>query len=211
MNPPAIRRRGFLLILASPSGAGKTTITRRLISRDPTLTLSVSVTTRPPRPGEVDGRDYHFIDRQRFEAMVERGELLEHAVVFGNCYGTPRGPIEAAIAAGRDIVGDVDWQGARQLSNSVPRDLVKVFVLPPSLSALEQRLRARAQDSAAAVAARLAQAAEEMSHWPEYDYVIVNHEIEDSVAQLAAIVTAERLRRSRQIGLADFVTRLRAG
>ncbi len=142
--------------------------------------------------------------------MVERGELLEHAVVFGNCYGTPRGPIEAAIAAGRDIVGDVDWQGARQLSNSVPRDLVKVFVLPPSLSALEQRLRARAQDSAAAVAARLAQAAEEMSHWPEYDYVIVNHEIEDSVAQLAAIVTAERLRRSRQIGLADFVTRLRA-
>jgi guanylate kinase len=210
MNAPAIRRRGFLLILASPSGAGKTTITRRLISRDPTLALSVSVTTRPPRPGEVDGRDYHFIDRQRFEAMVERGELLEHAVVFGNCYGTPRGPIEAAIAAGRDIVGDVDWQGARQLSNSVPRDLVKVFVLPPSLSALEQRLRARAQDSAAAVAARLAQAAEEMSHWPEYDYVIVNHEIEDSVAQLAAIVTAERLRRSRQIGLADFVTRLRA-
>jgi guanylate kinase len=210
MSAPVIRRRGFVLVLASPSGAGKTTITRRLVSRDPTLTLSVSVTTRPQRPGEVDGQDYHFIDRAHFDEMVAHGELLEHATVFGNCYGTPRGPIEAAIAAGRDIVGDVDWQGTQQLSASVPHDLVKVFVLPPSLAALEQRLRTRAQDSAAAVVVRLAQSTEEMSHWSEYDYVIVNREIEGSVAQIAAIVTAERLRRSRQVGLADFVDRLRA-
>jgi guanylate kinase len=211
MSDPVIRRRGFLLVLASPSGAGKTTITRRLASRDPMLALSVSVTTRPQRPGEVDGRDYRFIDRARFDAMVERGELLEYATVFGHCYGTPRGPIEAAIAAGHDIVGDVDWQGAQQLSESVPHDLVKVFVLPPNLSALAQRLHLRAQDSADVVAARLAEAAEEMSHWSEYDYVIINSDIEDSVAEVAAIVTAERLRRSRQIGLADFVSHLSAG
>jgi guanylate kinase len=211
MSDSVIRRRGFLLVLASPSGAGKTTITRQLVSRDPTLALSVSVTTRPQRPGEVDGRDYRFIDRARFDAMIERGELLEHATVFGHCYGTPRGPIEAAIAAGHDIVGDVDWQGAQQLSGNVPHDLVKVFVLPPNLSALEQRLRLRAQDSAAVVAARLAKSAEEMSHWSEYDYVIVNSDIENSVAEVAAIVTAERLKRSRQIGLADFVNRLSVG
>jgi guanylate kinase len=211
MSAPVIRRRGFLLVLASPSGAGKTTITRRLVSDDPTLSLSVSVTTRPKRPGEIDGHDYHFIDRARFDEMVERGELLEHAIVFGHCYGTPRAPIAAAIARGRDIVGDVDWQGAQKLSQSVPGDLVKVFILPPSLAALEQRLRARAQDSAAVVAARMAKSAEEMSHWSEYDYVIVNSDIDDSVAEVAAIVTAERLKRSRRIGLADFVTRLFAG
>ena len=211
MSAPVIRRRGFLLVLASPSGAGKTTITRRLVSDDPTLSLSVSVTTRPKRPGEIDGHDYHFIDRARFDEMVERGELLEHAIVFGHCYGTPRAPIAAAIARGRDIVGDVDWQGAQQLSESVPGDLVKVFILPPSLAALEQRLRARAQDSAAVVAARMAKSAAEMSHWSEYDYVIVNSDIDDSVAEVAAIVTAERLKRSRRIGLADFVTRLFAG
>ena len=211
MSAPVIRRRGFLLVLASPSGAGKTTITRRLVSDDPTLSLSVSVTTRPKRPGEIDGHDYHFIDRARFDEMVERGELLEHAIVFGHCYGTPRAPIAAAIARGRDIVGDVDWQGAQQLSESVPGDLIKVFILPPSLAALEQRLRARAQDSAAVVAARMAKSAEEMSHWSEYDYVIVNSDIDDSVAEVAAIVTAERLKRSRRIGLADFVNRLFAG
>lgn len=208
MSPPVIHQRGFLLVLASPSGAGKTTITRALVSRDPTLSLSVSVTTRPRRPGESDGRDYHFIDRARFDAMVAQGELLEHATVFGHSYGTPRAPIAAAIAAGRDIVGDVDWQGAQQLSESVPGDLVKVFILPPSRDALEQRLRARAQDSAAVVAARMAKSAEEMSHWSEYDYVIVNREIETSVAEAAAIVVAERLRRSRRVGLADFVRRL---
>jgi guanylate kinase len=211
MNPPAIERRGFLLVLSSPSGAGKTTITRRLVAGDPGLTLSVSVTTRPPRDGEVDGRDYSFIDRHHFDEMLAQGEFLEHASVFGHCYGTPRGPIEVALTAGHDVVGDVDWQGTQQLAKSVPRDLVSVFVLPPSLAALEARLRARAQDSAAIVAARMAKSVEEMSHWPEYDYVIVNHEVEESVAQVRAIVTAERLRRVRQTGLAEFVDGLRAG
>jgi guanylate kinase len=213
-EPPAteaIRRRGFLLVLSSPSGAGKTTITHRLLERDSTFALSVSVTTRPPRPGEIDGRDYTFIDEVRFAAMVRQGELLEHATVFGHDYGTPRQPIEAALAEGRDIVSDIDWQGTQQLAESVPHDLVTVFVLPPSTEALESRLRTRAQDSAAVVAGRMAKSSEEMSHWSEYDYVIVNREIAESVAEVEAIVTAERLRRTRQLGLADFVNRLRAG
>jgi len=205
MSLPAITRRGFLLVLSSPSGAGKTTITRRLVADDPSLTLSVSVTTRPARDGEIEGRDYHFIDRQRFDEMIARGELLEHATVFGNGYGTPRAPIEAALSAGRDVVGDVDWQGTQQLAKSVSRDLVSVFVLPPSLAALGGRLRARAQDSTAVVASRMAKSAEEMSHWPEYDYVIVNDTIESAVAKVRAIVAAERLRRVRQTGLAEFV------
>ncbi len=212
--PPAkesIGRRGFLLVLSSPSGAGKTTITRRLIEEDATLSLSVSVTTRPPRPGERDGTDYRFIDQARFDRMVGEGELLEHATVFDHHYGTPRMPIEAALAAGHDIVTDIDWQGTQQLAESVPHDLVRVFVLPPSMAALESRLRQRAQDSAAVVAGRMAKSAEEMSHWSEYDYVIVNREIEESVSLVQAIVTAERLRRIRQVGLADFVNRLRAG
>jgi guanylate kinase len=205
-----IRRRGFLLVLSSPSGAGKTTIARLLAKRDSLLHLSVSVTTRPRRAEEIEGRDYFFIDRRRFEEMIGRGELLEHATVFENCYGTPRRPIEDALAAGRDVVGDLDWQGTQQLAGSVGDDLVSVFVLPPSLPALEERLRARAQDSAAVVAARMAKSAEEMSHWSEYDYVIVNRDIEGSVAQVQTIVAAERLRRNRQVGLADFVDRLRA-
>jgi guanylate kinase len=205
-----IRRRGFLLVLSSPSGAGKTTIARLLAKRDSLLHLSVSVTTRPRRAEEIEGRDYFFIDRRRFEEMIGRGELLEHATVFENCYGTPRRPIEDALAAGRDVVGDLDWQGTQQLAGSVGDDLVSVFVLPPSLPALEERLRARAQDSAAVVAARMAKSAEEMSHWSEYDYVIVNRDVEDSVAQVQTIVAAERLRRNRQVGLADFVDRLRA-
>jgi len=196
MNSPAIERRGFLLVLSSPSGAGKTTITRRLVAGDPGLTLSVSVTTRPPRDGEVDGRDYSFIDRHHFDEMLAQGEFLEHAT---------------ALTAGHDVVGDVDWQGTQQLAKSVPRDLVSVFVLPPSLAALDARLRARAQDSAATVAARMAESAEEMGHWPEYDYVIVNRKVEESVAQVRAIVTAERLRRVRQTGLAEFVDGVRAG
>jgi guanylate kinase len=199
------------LVLSSPSGAGKTTITKRLVERDPNLSLSVSVTTRPPRPSETDGKDYSFIDQARFDAMVAGGELLEHASVFGHCYGTPRQPIEAALAQGHDIVTDIDWQGTQQLSETAPHDLVKVFVLPPSLAALEARLRTRAQDSNEIVAARMAKSAAEMSHWPEYDYVIVNRDIEESVTQVQAIVTAERLRRTRQVGLADFVNRLRAG
>ena len=208
---PSIPRRGFLLVLSSPSGAGKTTITHRLIERDPTLSLSVSVTTRPPRPGEIDGQDYHFIDQPRFDHMVKAGELLEHATVFGHCYGTPRRPIEAAIAAGHDIVTDIDWQGTQQLAGGLASDVVSVFVLPPDTAALEARLKQRAQDSPAIVAARMAKSAEEMSHWSEYDYVIVNRDLAESVAEVQAIVTAERLRRIRQIGLADFVNRLRGG
>jgi len=208
MSPGLIRRRGFFLVLSSPSGAGKTTITRRLVAGDPSLSLSVSVTTRPPRQGETEGVDYYFIDRTRFEEMSARGELLEHAMVFGNCYGTPRAPVEEALSAGRDVVGDVDWQGTQQLANNVPRDLVSVFILPPSVAALADRLSTRAQDSAAVVAARMAKSTEEMSHWPEYDYVIVNREVKESVAQARAIVTAERLRRTRLLGLPDFVVSL---
>jgi len=204
-------RRGLLLVLSSPSGAGKTTIARRLVDDDPSLTLSVSVTTRPQRPGEIDGRDYRFIDQPRFDEMVVADEFLEHARVFGHCYGTPRRPIEEALSAGRDIVGDLDWQGTRQLAEKVRRDLVAVFVLPPSLAALKERLRSRAQDSEAVVAGRMAKSTEEMSHWNEYDYVIVNDTVEASVAQARAIVTAERLRRTRRPGLAAFVATLRQG
>jgi guanylate kinase len=211
MSLPPIRRRGFLLVLSSPSGAGKTTLTRRLVASDPGLALSVSVTTRPRRKGEIDGRDYLFIEQPRFDEMIARGELLEHATVFGNCYGTPRAAIEQALASGQDIVSDIDWQGTQQLARNVPDDLVSVFVLPPSTAALEARLRARAQDSAAVVAARMAKSAEEMSHWPEYDYVLINCEVQESVAQLRAIVLAERLRRTRRYGLSEFVDGLRSG
>ena len=193
----AIRRRGFLLVLSSPSGAGKTTITRRLLERDPALSLSVSVTTRPRRPSEMDGRDYHFIDRAAFDRMVERGELLEHATVFENSYGTPRAPIDAAIVESRDVVTDIDWQGTQQLKRTVADDLVTIFVLPPSLAALEARLKTRAQDSDEVVAARMAKAREEMSHWSEYDYVIVNDDLQKSVEQAEAIVAAERIKRGR--------------
>jgi len=210
-TPSAIRRRGFLLVLSSPSGAGKTTITRRLLARDPALSLSVSVTTRPRRPSEIDGRDYQFISQAAFDRMVAGDELLEHASVFGHSYGTPRAPIDAALAAGRDIVTDIDWQGTQQISGKMPGDIVTIFVLPPSKDALEARLRSRAQDSDAVVAQRMAKSAEEMSHWPEYAYVIVNDDLERSVADAQAIVIAERLKRDRQTGLADFVTRLRGG
>jgi guanylate kinase len=208
MTAAQIRRRGLLLVFSSPSGAGKTTIARRLVEHDPGLELSVSVTTRPPRRGEVDGRDYRFVDQARFDQMVEQDKLLEHARVFGNCYGTPRRPIDEALDAGHDVVGDLDWQGAQQLAAKVREDLVAVFVLPPSFAALEHRLRARAQDADRVVAGRMAKSTEEISHWSEYDYVIVNDTIEGSVAQAQAIVTAERLRRTRQTGLAAFVDSL---
>lgn len=211
MSAAAMGRRGILLVLSSPSGAGKTTITRELVARDPQIEISVSVTTRPPRQGEADGKHYHFVKRAQFDAMVAGGELLEHASVFGHFYGTPRAPVEAALSAGRDIVSDIDWQGTQQLAQTVRDDLVAVFVLPPSMAALEARLKARAQDSDDVVRARMAKSADEMSHWPEYDYVFVNRDIGESVAQVRAILAAERVRRGRLRGLADFVNRLRTG
>jgi guanylate kinase len=206
-----IHRRGLLLVLSSPSGAGKTSITRALIERDRHIHPSVSVTTRARRSGEVDGQHYLFIERARFETMVNSGELLEHATVFGNHYGTPRAFVEEKLASGEDIVSDIDWQGTQQLAEKIRGDLVSVFVLPPTMAALEERLRARAQDSDEVVRARMAKSADEMSHWPEYDYVIVNHDLEESVSQVEAILTAERLRRARQIGLAEFINHLRTG
>lgn len=211
MSASEITRRGILLVLSSPSGAGKTTITRELVAKDPLLRISVSVTTRARRRDEVEGKHYHFITRPQYDAMVAKGELLEHATVFGHCYGTPRAPVEAALASGRDIVTDIDWQGTQQLKETIRADLVAVFVLPPSMAALEQRLRTRAQDSDEVVRARMAKSADEMSHWPEYDYVFVNHDIAESVRQVRSILSAERVRRERLFGLAEFVNRLRAG
>jgi guanylate kinase len=206
-----VARRGLMLVLSSPSGAGKTTLSRRLLESDPAIDLSISVTTRPPRPGEVDGRDYHFIDRAQFDAMVARGELLEWAQVFGNRYGTPRGPVEKALASGRDVLFDIDWQGTQQLREKGRADLVSVFVLPPSIPDLEQRLRSRAQDTPEVIRSRMAKAADEMSHWAEYDYVVINREIADAFEDVRAILGAERLKRERQPGLSAFVRSLQAG
>jgi guanylate kinase len=202
---PRIERRGLLMVLSSPSGAGKTTLARRLIEADAEIAMSVSVTTRPPRPGEVDGRDYHFIDDKRFKQMRDGDELLEWARVFDNLYGTPRAPVEAAIKSGRDILFDIDWQGAQQLSEKMKHDVVRVFILPPSVTALERRLQTRAQDSVEIVRRRMEAASAEISHWPEYDYVIVNANIDSSLAGLKAILTAERLKRERLDGLSTFV------
>jgi guanylate kinase len=206
-----IPRRGLMLVLSSPSGAGKTSISRALRAREPDLSMSVSATTRPKRPGEVAGSDYHFVDTETFGLMVNRGELLEHAKVFGNYYGTPRGPVEASLAAGRDVLFDIDWQGTQQLRQSAGRDLVAIFVLPPSTRELEKRLRTRAQDTPRVVAERMSKAADEMSHWPEYDYVLVNDDLAASTDAVIAILAAERLRRERQTGLGDFVKSLREG
>ncbi len=205
----SIQRRGLMLVLSSPSGAGKTTISRRLLAQDPHITMSVSVTTRQPRPGEVDGKDYFFVDQSRFDGMVEKGELLEHAKVFGNMYGTPSQPVYAALEAGRDVLFDIDWQGTQQLSGKARTDVVRIFILPPSTEELEKRLRTRAQDSDEVVAGRMSKASEEMSHWAEYDYVVVNEDVEESLARVTAILAAERLRRERQVGMAEFVNRLR--
>jgi len=206
-----ILRRGLMLVLSSPSGAGKTTISRMLLERDANLCMSVSVTTRPARPGEVHGRDYYFISPSDFERMVEAGALLEHALVFGNRYGTPKAAVEQMLAAGRDVLFDIDWQGTQQLGEKARDDLVSVFVLPPSTAELERRLRTRAADSEEEVQRRMSKAGDEMSHWAEYQYVIVNRDLQDSVAKVQAILTTERLKRDRQSGLSQFIRDLREG
>jgi guanylate kinase len=206
-----ISRRGLMLVLSSPSGAGKTSISREILRREPGLTMSVSATTRPKRPVETHGKDYFFVDKTEFGLMVNRGELLEHAKVFDNYYGTPREFVEEKLGAGLDVLFDIDWQGTQQLKEKAPADLVSVFILPPSTHELERRLNARAQDPAHVVAARMAKASDEMSHWPEYDYILVNSDLDASVARVQAILAAERLRRDRQVGLGDFVKRLRDG
>ncbi len=207
---PTIERRGLLLVLSSPSGAGKTSLARALLDADRDISLSVSVTTRPPRPGEVDGRDYWFVDPAKFKEMAETDQLLEWATVFGNYYGTPRAPIEQALAEGRDVLFDIDWQGTQQLSERMAGDLVRVFVLPPSGETLEARLRRRAQDPEDVVIKRMAAASAEISHWAEYDYVIVNADLAESSAALRSILAAERLRRDRMTGLSAFVRGLQA-
>ena len=199
-------RRGLLLILSSPSGAGKSTLAKRLMEWDPTLRFSVSATTRAPRAGEVDGREYYFRSRDAFEEMVKTGEMLEHAEVFGNFYGSPKGPVELAMAEGRDTLFDIDWQGGQQIRNSaLGRDVVSIFVLPPSIAELDRRLRSRGQDSDEVIAGRMAKSQSEISHWAEYDYVLVNNDIEAAFAELKTILQAERLRRDRQPALSDFV------
>ena len=204
------RRRGLLLVLSSPSGAGKTTLSRRLLASDDDITMSVSVTTRPPREGEVDGKDYHFISVAQFERMRANGELLESAKVFDNYYGTPRAEVDAALAAGRDVLFDIDWQGTQQLGAEMDDDLVRIFVLPPSAAALEERLKSRAKDPPEVVARRMAKASGEISHWAEYDYVLVNDDIDRCERAISQILRVERLRRKRQIGLVDFVRSLQA-
>lgn len=205
----AIARRGLMLVLSSPSGAGKTTLSRMLLD-DAAVELSISVTTRPQRPAEQDGAHYHFIDRARFDAMVRDGELLEWAEVFGHRYGTPRAPVERALAAGRDVLFDIDWQGTQQMREKARSDLVSVFVLPPSAQELARRLHTRAQDPEDVIRSRMAKAADEMSHWAEYDYVIVNRDLQHAFAELRAILAAERLKRERQTGLSDFVRAVQA-
>ena len=202
-------RRGLLLILSSPSGAGKTTLTRRLMNWDATISFSISATTRAPRPGEEDGREYLFRSRDTFETMVETGEMLEHAEVFGNFYGSPKAPVQAAMDAGRDTVFDIDWQGGQQIRNSsLGRDVVSVFVLPPSIAELDRRLRARGQDTDEVIAGRMAKSRDEISHWAEYDYVIINRDLDVAFNDLVTILRSERMKRDRQPELADFVRAL---
>jgi len=199
-------RKGLLLILSSPSGAGKSTLAKRLMAWDTSLKFSVSATTRAPRPGEVDGQDYYFRSRPEFEALVQSGGMLEHAEVFGNLYGSPRAPVEAAMAEGRDTLFDIDWQGGQQIrSSALGRDVVSIFVLPPSIAELERRLRGRGQDSEEVIAGRMAKSQSEISHWAEYDYVLVNRDIDVAFAELVTILQAERMRRDRQPELSDFV------
>ena len=204
-------RRGLMLVLSSPSGAGKTSISRRLLARENELELSVSVTTRKRRPGEVEGKDYHYVSKDDFHLMINNREMLEYAKGFDHYYGTPSAPVMAALAAGRDVLFDIDWQGTQQLADANSDDLVSVFILPPSTRDLEKRLLNRAQDSADVVAARMSKASDEISHYREYDYIVVNVDLDQSVNEVEAILHAERLRRDRQVGLTDFVKQLRSG
>jgi len=203
--PVEIHRRGLLLVLSSPSGAGKSTLARRLLESDPDMTMSVSVTTRKMRPGEVDGTDYHFITQERFEEMRDNADLLESATVFGNGYGTPRQPVDDCLAQGKDVLFDIDWQGTQQIVDKLPNDLVRVFILPPSAEELRERLIRRAQDPLSVVAGRMAEAAKEISHYAEYDYVLINDDLERCFEELRSILRAERLKRHRRAGLSDFV------
>ena len=203
-----VERRGLMFVLSSPSGAGKTTLSRMLIERMSGLEMSVSATTRPMRPGEVDGRDYHFIDKARFDAMQKRGEFLESAVVFENRYGTPRAPVETALSTGQDVLFDIDWQGTQQLREKARADVVSVFILPPSAADLEKRLHSRAQDSSDVIRGRMNRASHEMSHWAEYDYIVINHDIDEAFAEVQSILKAERLKRERRTGLTTFVREL---
>jgi guanylate kinase len=203
-----VERRGLMFVLSSPSGAGKTTLSRMLIERMAGLKMSVSATTRAKRPGEVDGRDYLFVDKARFEDMVKQGELLEWATVFDNRYGTPRTPVEAALSKGEDVLFDIDWQGTQQLREKARADVVSVFILPPSAVDLEKRLHTRAQDSNEVIRSRMSRASHEMSHWAEYDYIVINHEIDAAFAEVQSILKAERLKRERRIGLTTFVRKL---
>ena len=200
-----LERRGLMFVLSSPSGAGKTTLARELIAKVSGLQMSVSVTTRAMRPGEVDGRDYHFIDQSRFDAMVKGNELLEHAPVFDYFYGTPRAPVEAALAAGNDVLFDIDWQGTQQLREKASDDVVSVFILPPSAADLEKRLHTRAQDSDEVIRGRMSRASHELSHWAEYDYVVINRDLTQAFSEVETILKAERLKRVRQIGISEFV------
>jgi guanylate kinase len=205
-----IARRGLMLVLSSPSGAGKTTLSRKLLDADPMVDLSISVTTRKQRPGEIAGKHYHFIDQESFEQMVKNAGLLEWAQVFGNRYGTPRAPVEAALERGRDVLFDIDWQGTQQLREKARGDLVSVFVLPPSVPELERRLHRRAQDSDEVIQGRMAKVFDELSHWAEYDYVVINNDIERAFAEVQSILGAERLKRERQTGLSTFVRGLQS-
>jgi guanylate kinase len=205
---PEIARRGLMLVLSSPSGAGKSTLSRRLLQADQRISMSVSVTTRPKRPNELDGRDYFFVNPERFEEMARKGEFLEHATVFGNRYGTPKAAVNKLLASGRDVLFDIDWQGAQELAQKTKDDLVRVFVFPPSRAELERRLKERAQDSAEVVARRMKEANNEISRWSDYDYVIINDDVEKALMQLQAILTAERAKRQRQTGLVEFVRHL---
>ncbi|HAQ79515.1 MAG: guanylate kinase [Bradyrhizobium sp. PARBB1] len=200
-----VERRGLMFVLSSPSGAGKTTLSRMLLEREPGLKMSVSATTRPKRPGEVEARDYFFVDKKKFETMVEQGELLEWATVFDNLYGTPRAPVEAALSVGQDVLFDIDWQGTQQLHQKASVDVVRVFILPPSAADLEKRLHTRAQDSEEVIRGRMNRASHELSHWAEYDYIVVNQNVDDAFAEVQSILKAERLKRERRTGLTEFV------